>query len=409
MVRCRQSRTMTAELVKRAATESWRACFLGLAIMLAASLLWSVVCVLVLLGVDILHIKDVTKAVLILSFTVVPGSVLVGGILGYWIASAQPSPIGAASIAGVAAVTINALFVSFVATQPSNIPLGWVNATLGGAVLGLTAAPFWFAGALVLYGFVEKRLLSGTLRSRSRTGVLSALIEFCLNPSSSVLKVTNPSSWGCYLLGYNLIFSLLLTFLLTVPTRKYLGASYVAQPSRFWIWVVFVSVIEELTFRLPLRHSAINLSISALLFAFSVGDLLLKLSSFGLVTTKERLLWGAIFAILVASVVFVLLLIEPVKRLTRNIWVDHFRSVVYASCFAFGLVHLFNYRFTSLTAATLLLAPLLVLPQIISGFVFAFARMRLGLIWCIVLHAAHNLVLLLILGQLRPVRDERSW
>jgi hypothetical protein len=32
--------------------------------------------------------------------------------------------------------------------------------------------------------------------------------------------------------------------------------------------------------------------------------------------------------------------------------------------------------------------------------------MRLGLIWCIVLHAAHNLVLLLILGQLRPVRDE---
>jgi hypothetical protein len=406
MVRCRQSRPMTAELVKRAATESWRACFLGLAIMLAASLLWSVVCVLVLLGVDILHIKDVTKAVLMLSFTVVPCSVLVGGILGYWIASAQPSPIGAASLACVAAVAINALFLSFVTTQSSNVPHGWVNATLGGAVLGLTAAPFWFAGALVLYGFVEKRLLSGTLRSSSRTGVLSALIEFCLNPSSSVLKVTNPSSWGCYLLGYNLLFSLLLTFLLTVPTRKYLGASYVAQPSRFWIWVVFVSVIEELTFRLPLRHSGINLTISALLFAFSVVDLLLKFSSFGLVTTKERLLWGAIFAILVASVVFVLLLIEPVKRLTRNIWVDHFRSVVYASCFAFGLVHLFNYRFTSLTAATLLLAPLLVLPQIISGFVFAFARMRLGLIWCIVLHAAHNLVLLLILGQLRPVRDE---
>jgi Type II CAAX prenyl endopeptidase Rce1-like len=108
------------------------------------------------------------------------------------------------------------------------------------------------------------------------------------------------------------------------------------------------------------------------------------------------------FAILVASVVFVLLLIEPVKRLTRSIWVDHFRSVLYASCFAFGLFHLFNYRFTSLTAATLLLAPLLVLPQIISGFVFAVARMRLGLIWCIVLHAAHNLVLLLILGQVRP-------
>jgi len=392
--------TMTGELVTRAARETWRASVLGLVFMLAASLLWSVVCVLVLVSVDGPHIKDVTKAVLVLTFTVVPGSVLVGGILGYWIASAQPSPIGAASIACVAAVAINALFLSFVTTQSSNVPHGWVNATLGGVVLGLTAAPFWFTGALVLYGFVEKRLLSGTPRDSSRTGVLSALIEFCLNPSSSVLKVTNPPRWGCYLLGYNLLFSLLLTFLLSGPIRKYLGASYVAQPSRFWIWIMFVSVVEELTFRLPLRHSATNLTISAFLVAFSVGDRLLKLSSFGLVA-KERLLWGAVFALLVASVVFVLLLIEPVKRLTKNFWIDHFRPILYVSCFAFGLVHLFNYRFTSLTAATLVLAPLLVAPQIISGFVFAFARMRLGLIWCIVLHAAHNMVALLVLGAIR--------
>jgi hypothetical protein len=54
------------------------------------------------------------------------------------------------------------------------------------------------------------------------------------------------------------------------------------------------SVIEELIFRLPLRHSAINLTISALLFAFfSLGSLLLKFGSFGLTTAKERLLWGS--------------------------------------------------------------------------------------------------------------------
>jgi DMSO/TMAO reductase YedYZ heme-binding membrane subunit len=110
----------------------------------------------------------------------------------------------------------------------------------------------------------------------------------------------------------------------------------------------------------------------------------------------------AVFALVVASAVLVLLRIEPVKRLTRSIWFDHFRSVLYLSCFAFGLVHLFNYRFTSLTVATLLLAPLLVLPQIISGFILAFARMRLGLIWCIALHAAHNLVLLFTIAQVRP-------
>jgi len=108
---------------------------------------------------------------------------------------------------------------------------------------------------------------------------------------------------------------------------------------------------------------------------------------------------------LAASVVFLVLRTEPVKRLARNIWFDHFRSVLFASCFAFGLIDLMNYRFTSPTAATFLLAPLLVLPQIISGFIFAFARMRLEMIGCIALHAAHNFlleVLLLTGGQVRP-------
>jgi hypothetical protein len=217
-----------------------------------------------------------------------------------------------------------------------------------------------------------------------------------------VTKVANPLTWGCYLLGYNLFFSLFL-FLLIVPVMKYLGASYIAQPRRFWLWIIFYSAIEELTFRLPLRYSAINLTISALLFAlFPAGSLLLRFGGFGLATTTERWLVRAVFALLVASVVFVVLRTEPVRRLAGSIWFDHFRSILYVSCFAFGLFHLFNYRFTSLTAATLLLAPFLVLPQIVAGFILAFTRMRLGLIWCILLHAAHNLVLLFTFGQFRP-------
>jgi hypothetical protein len=45
---------------------------------------------------------------------------------------------------------------------------------------------------------------------------------------------------------------------------------------------------------------------------------------------------------------------------------------------------------------------LLVLPQIISGFILAFTRMRLGLIWSITLHAVHNLVLLSTIGRFTP-------
>ena len=97
--------------------------------------------------------------------------------------------------------------------------------------------------------------------------------------------------------------------------------------------------------------------------------------------------------------VFVLLRTEPVKRFTRKIWSDHFKSVLYFSCIAFGLVHVSN--FTSITVANLLLAPLLVLPQVISGFIFAFARMRLGMIWCILLHTMHN-ALLFFMSPMSP-------
>jgi hypothetical protein len=141
-----------------------------------------------------------------------------------------------------------------------------------------------------------------------------------------------------------------------------------------------------------------NLTISVLLATlFAVRRLLLKLGVFGLAT---RWLWSAIFALLVASVVRILLRTAPVKRFTSRIWLYHFRPVFYVSCFAFGLFHLSNYRFSSFTAETLVLAPLLVLPQIIAGFILAFARMRLGMIWCIVLHAATNFLAFWLL----PVR-----
>lgn len=389
---------MTAELLKGTATEAWRSSFLGLAVMAAASLLWSVTSVLVLMSAGVLH-ANALKAVLMLCLTVVPGSILVGSILGYWIGSARPSPIGTATIAAVAAVTITALFVSVI-SQWASASSGWAGATVGGAVLGLTAAPFWFIGALVLYGFIERRLLDQTDRYDERTGPLSALLTFCLNPSALATKVAHPLIWASYLLVYDLFLSLLLGFFVAFPLRKYFGASFVGQSAPRWTLILLLSTIEELIFRLPLRYTAVNLTISTLLFAlFATPTLLFRFGNFGLATFTERWLWSAVLAIVIASIAFVLLRAEPVKRITNRIWLHHFRVVLYFSCIAFGLVHVHN--FTSITVANLFLAPLLVLPQIISGFIFAFGRMRLGMIWCIVLHTAHN-VLFFFMSPVRP-------
>ena len=385
--------------VQESGSETRRSSFLGLGIMLTASLLWSITSVLVLGSVGILHVNALVKTALILCLICIPSSILVGGTLGYWISSRRPSPIGAAAIAAVAAVTINALFVSFATQWSSTASSSWAGATVGGAVLGLTAAPFWFIGALVLYDFIERRLLDHTHRNNERTESLSALIRFFLDPSTSATKLANPLTWACYLFVCDLSLSLLLGFFVVVPLRRYFGASF--KPAPPWTWIILLSIIEEFIFRLPLRYTAINLSISVLLFAlFAIRSLLFRFRIFDLVTFTERWLWSAVLALLIGSVVFVLLRIQPVQRIISRIWLHHFRSVLYFSCVAFGLAHVYN--FTSITIASLFLAPLLVLPQIISGFIFAFARMRLGMIWCIVLHIAHNVLLLFIIGTVRP-------
>ncbi|WP_394748691.1 CPBP family intramembrane glutamic endopeptidase [Spongiimicrobium salis] len=70
----------------------------------------------------------------------------------------------------------------------------------------------------------------------------------------------------------------------------------------------------------------------------------------------------------------------------------HFRFYFYASAILFGFVHFFNFEF-SLPA--LLMAPLLVAPQLIMGFFLGYIRVKLGLRWSILLHASHNGILMI--------------
>jgi hypothetical protein len=267
------------------------------------------------------------------------------------------------------------------------------------------AAGLWGAGLYVRAGNFALALLLlllslGLLCGRSGISTISALTRFCFNPSTAVTKVANPISLGCSLLGYELFLTLITAIFVALPIGKHLGAISIVNilQSRPWILVLVAPVSEELIWRLPLRYTEVNLTISVLLATlFVVRRLLLRFGVFGFTT---RWLWSAVFALLVASVVHVVLRTEPGKRVVSGIWRDHFRSVFYISCFGFGLFHISNYRFSSFTAETFMLAPLLVLPQIISGFIFAFARIRLGMIWCIVLHAAMNFLAFWLL----PVR-----
>lgn len=76
----------------------------------------------------------------------------------------------------------------------------------------------------------------------------------------------------------------------------------------------------------------------------------------------------------------------------------HFRYFFYASALLFGLVHIFNFE---ASPHLLYMAPILVAPQLVMGFFLGYIRIKLGLRWSILLHAAHNTVLLVPLVALK--------
>ncbi|WGD34626.1 CPBP family intramembrane metalloprotease [Olleya sp. YS] len=70
----------------------------------------------------------------------------------------------------------------------------------------------------------------------------------------------------------------------------------------------------------------------------------------------------------------------------------YFKLGFYVLAIVFGYVHLFNFE---ITTKILVLSPLFVAPQIIIGLVFGYVRVRLGLVYSILLHGCYNGVLMI--------------
>ena len=79
------------------------------------------------------------------------------------------------------------------------------------------------------------------------------------------------------------------------------------------------------------------------------------------------------------------------KKTIRG-WKQAFPIVVVLSSLLFGYIHIWNFK----GDVEFWLVPVLVLPQVISGFFLAYGRVRYGLIWSILQHALFNLLLIIL-------------
>ena len=161
--------------------------------------------------------------------------------------------------------------------------------------------------------------------------------------------------------------------------------------------VLLAPLIEEFVFRLALtarlRSGALTITGAFGLLNFAGGDgpVMVVAAVFALVVLLSGALW---LQSLVAGVRRPDALGEGGPGVWRDSvarwWEAHPRWPVWLSIAAFGIVHLANYD-VSWTVATIVVAPLVVSPQIWLGLMFTIARVRYGWWAGLVLHAFHNL------------------
>lgn len=156
-----------------------------------------------------------------------------------------------------------------------------------------------------------------------------------------------------------------------------------ALKNRKWLFIFFVSILapvyEEIIFRLPLNFKPINLALS---ITFFIGGLLMLIEN-----------TGPSFLIPIFLVIIFILLYKLCTLYSDELntfWKINFSFIVYLFSFLFGLVHISNYSFQELTQ--FFVVPILILPQLFVGFVFAFVRTYYlkGLVICIITHIFIN-------------------
>lgn len=93
---------------------------------------------------------------------------------------------------------------------------------------------------------------------------------------------------------------------------------------------------------------------------------------------------------IVAPVLEELLFRAPITLFCKN--KKSFKIAFYAFTFLFGFIHIFNYE---LTLKILIFSPILVSPQLVLGGLLGFLRVKLGLVYAMLLHAFFNATLII--------------
>jgi hypothetical protein len=231
-----------------------------------------------------------------------------------------------------------------------------------------------------------------------REPVLRGLMRFLANPSPRVAY--DPRPWRTFIALLVLFASVAVAvgFVIVLPVESALDAPETLLEDEDSVGVLIGLALyavliappfEEVIFRLPLAEyqPALPLigGIMGVVFLFSLAG-----APLGLVLSLGGIL--AVYAALMLVAGGAGLSMRLLPKMAP-VWRRHFRWVVYGTSVVFGLIHISNWAWESYGLVEMAAMPLMTLPQLVGGFVLAYARVRLGLVHAILLHGAYNAAL----------------
>jgi hypothetical protein len=152
---------------------------------------------------------------------------------------------------------------------------------------------------------------------------------------------------------------------------------------QIFIGLIISPFIEEIIYRLFLKFSPINLAISATSLLYYLISLIAGIDGY-------CLSFNSVFLFIFCCGIFVasLLFFKRKANIISYYYNSKFRFILYVSIVLFAYGHISNYH---LSAIVLVLSPILLMPQIISGILYSFIRLKLGFWFSVSMHILSNL------------------
>ncbi len=143
----------------------------------------------------------------------------------------------------------------------------------------------------------------------------------------------------------------------------------------------------------------IQLLFISLIVSFALGLLISILATTGAIDIDSHAITKLLAkksktTVFLMAVIAAPILEELLFRAPINLFCDfkYFKFIFYGFALTFGFMHIVNYE---ISTTILLLSPILIAPQIALGLILGYTRIKLGLIYAIILHMLFNSLLII--------------